>query len=190
VGPDPAWGFGLGGAAFVLGVTILGFGVHARGRTFARLADAVDLAFAGLAERALEQLRSLQRELNETLPAARGTIDPGEIVFDPGRLEQPARSGVATLRRQRRVRTEFRWLLRVCSVIKYVAAGFLVADLAATACYFFVFQNPYLWTRLAWITAGVAGVGCLLLTAYVYLNTRVETSIERARPNPGARSGT
>lgn len=180
--PDPAWGFGLGGAFTAIALTVVGVCIFLRGKTHKRLVDDVDLAHARLAERARELLLELQMGLEEVLPKE-GNFNPLEVVADPGRLEGPLRSGLRTIRRQQRIRRQFKFLLNCCSIAKYLSIAFAAAVVAATALYFFDTNRPEVWQTIAWSAGAIAGFGALLMIVLVYLNTQIESSIEASRPS-------
>lgn len=180
--PDPAWGFGLGGAVFLVSATASWASVHLRGRTHKRLKQEVDIAFEGLAQRAIDVLQELRSHLNSVLPDPNGPFDPLDVIMDPSVLEPPAKRGVRVLRQRHRIRREFHLLLKICSALKYFAVAFMLLVLGSTSLYFFLFSKPEVWQSFCWLTAGVAFGAGLLVAAYGVLEARIQASIEDAHP--------
>jgi hypothetical protein len=164
--PDPAWGFGLGGAVFLLSLTALWASIHLRGRTNANLRPIVDLAFAGLQEQAVDVFQQLRTALDEILPAARGGFDPAMAIVDPGRVEKHAKRGIRILKQRQRMYSQFAALLVVCSCLKYCAFVFTFASLASTVLYFIAHSNMVLWQAFCITTCVVFGVGAVFFVFY------------------------
>lgn len=183
--PDPSWGFGLGGTVFVASLAALWGGVVLRGKTNSRLRQSVDLAYAGLAERAIMEFQHLQGRLVEFLPDSGAPFDPAAVVADPNVLEKAAKKGVRALRERQAIKDHFRRILAVCSVLKWVAASFTLLVALATAAYFFFFDAALLWQSLGWSSAGVALVGAALIAAYAVLEAKIERCIEDSDPLEG-----
>lgn len=97
--PDSAW-LALGVTLLLAAVAVFWRSVHLRGRKVRELAEPVDLARTGLAERALEEFRSLQGELNALVPPDDEPFDPTTVVLDPAKLVDPAKRGLRIVRRQ------------------------------------------------------------------------------------------
>lgn len=180
--PDPAWGFGLGGAVFVVSATALWAGVHLRGRTHARLRQQVDIAFAGLTEQAIAVLQELRSHLNSVLPDPDDPFDPLDVIMDPSTVEPPATRGIRVLKKRNRIRREFKILLTICSLLKYFAIAFTLLVLGSTSLYFFLYSLTAVWQSFCWLTAGVAGMAGVLVTAYGVFETRIQASIEDSNP--------
>lgn len=180
--PDPAWGFGLGGATFVLSVPATWASLHLRGKTHGRLKKPVDIAYAGLTDRAVDTLQVLQSQLNEVLPDPTLPFDPSDIVVDPSSVEKSAKRGIRALKERHRIHRQFQMILSICSVLKYVAFTFTLMVLVSTAFYFFANSNPALWQTFSWISGGLGVVGISLVVLYAVFETRIQSSIEHADP--------
>lgn len=180
--PDPAWGFGLGGATFVLSVPATWASLHLRGKTHGRLKKPVDIAYAGLTDRAVDTLQVLQSQLNEVLPDPTLPFDPSDIVVDPSSVEKSAKRGIRALKERHRIHRQFEIILSICSVLKYVAFTFTLMVLVSTAFYFFANSNPALWQTVSWLSGGLGIVGIILVVLYAVFETRIQSSIEHADP--------
>lgn len=180
--PDPAWGFGLGGATFILSVPATWASLHLRGKTHGRLKKPVDIAYAGLTDRAVDTLQVLQTHLNEVLPDPTLAFNPSDVVVDPSSVEKSAKRGIRALKERHRIYRQFRTILAICSVLKYVAFAFTLMVLASTLMYFFANSSPSLWQTWSWITAclGLLAMGLVIL--YGVFETRIQSSIEHADP--------
>lgn len=180
--PDPAWGLGLGGAVFLVSVGALWASVHLRGKTHGRLRQSVDIAFAGLTERAVETLRILQMHLNDVLPEAHDPFDPLDVVVDPSSVERPAKQGIRVLKERHRIHRQFKALLVICSLLKYVAVAFTGLVLLSTCLYFFAYATPSTWQGSCWLTASVGLSAGVLVVLYSFLDAKIQGSIEHADP--------
>lgn len=180
--PDPAWGFGFGGAVFILSVPATWASMHLRGKTHLRLRKPVDIAFAGLTERAVEKLQDLQARLNAMLPDPTTPFNPSDVVVDPSSVHKPVKLGIRALKERNSIHRQFRWILRVCSVLKAVTIAFTTMVLISTALYFFIFGNTWLWQASCWTTAGVFVIAVMLVASYGILDARIQRSIEHADP--------
>ncbi|WP_223946956.1 hypothetical protein [Arthrobacter sp. NtRootA1] len=180
--PDPAWGFGFGGAVFILSAPATWASLHLRGKTHLRLRKPVDIAFAGLTERAVEKLQDLQARLNAVLPDSSQPFNPGDVVVDPSSLQKPVKHGIRALKERNAIHRQFRWILRVCSILKTVAIAFTSLVLVSTALYFFAFTSTWLWQASCWISAAMFAIAVILVSSYAVLDARIQQSIEHADP--------
>ena len=185
---DPVFGFGLGGALVLLGVTVVGSTLTLRGRTHSRLRQQVDLAYSGLSDVAVKKLTVLKDELDHLLPSASDFFDPEEFIVDPSHVEVPAKQGIKILRQRANIVRDFERLLWVCSAARIVSSVFLALVLASTALYFLEFTLTLLWEGFAYATVGSVAIGALLAIAYSTLNTRLQSAIEASNPieHPGS----
>ena len=185
--PDPAWGFGLGGAAIAIGVPASWASLHLRGKTHGRLKKSVDIAYAGLTDRAVDTLQVLQSHLNEILPDPSMPFNPSDVVVDPSSVEKSANRGIRALKERHRIHRQFRSILGVCSALKYVASTFTIMVLISALLYFFANSNPGLWQASAWITGGLAVSAITLVGLYGFFETRIQSSIEHAENSEALR---
>lgn len=186
--PDSAW-LALGVTLLLAAVAVFWRSVHLRGRKVRELAEPVDLARTGLAERALEEFRSLQGELNALVPPDDEPFDPTTVVLDPAKLVDPAKRGLRIVRRQSRVDRQYRQLLSVCSIAKYLSATFCLLLAGLLLSYYFAFATVLLWVVLFWGCVAAAVAGIVVVAVYAGLTTKVDAAIERSRPGPGAAGG-
>lgn len=186
--PDFAW-LAIGVPVLIAALGVFWLSVHLRGRKVRELAERVDLAYTGLAERALEQFRALQAELNALIPPDDEPFDPTSVVLDPAKLVGPAMRGLRIVRRHSQVGRHYRHLLAVCSIAKYLSATFCLLLVGLLVGYYFVFATPVLWAPLLWGCVAVGVGGVITLGVYAGLTTKVDAAIERSRPGPGVSGG-
>jgi len=186
---DPAWGFGLGGALFLLSLPALWAAIHLRGGTNLRLRQTVDLAYVGLAEQAIATFQILRSELDAILPATTGLFDPAAAIVDPSLVEKAAKRGIHVLKQRQKINQRFSLMLRVCSYLKYVAGAFTIFVFVSTCLYFTVFDRPLIWRAACWVTGAAAVLGLALIILYTVLETRIEASIEESDPVRGSGVG-
>lgn len=186
---DPAWGFGLGGALFLLSLPALWAAIHLRGATNRRLRQTVDLAYVGLAEQALETFQILRTELDVILPATTGLFDPASAIVDPSLVEKAAKRGIHVLKQRQRINRRFARMLTICSWLKFVTGSFTILVFLSTLLYFTVYSNSVLWATSCVVTGVVALLGVGLFVWYSSLESRIEASIEESDPVQGVNHG-
>lgn len=180
-GPSAEWGFGLGGAIFFVSIAAVWASIHLRSRTDERLHQRVDVAHAGLAERATEVLRGLRDEINLILPDS-NIFDPQTAFVDPANVAQSAKEGVAVLRMRRLIRSRFALMLRVCTWLRNGCITFTTLVLITTLLYFLYFDYHQLWFTFG-ITTVVVAILCVVgVVLYSSLESSIQKSVEASNP--------
>jgi hypothetical protein len=106
-----------------------------------------------------------------------------DVIADPSTVIKPAKISVKLLRERHQVRREFRWLLCVCSILKYFVISGTIALGASTASYQFFFAEAWLWQLLLKVTGGLSPWLALLFAGtYAVLVARVDGVIEKSKP--------
>lgn len=156
--------------------------IHLRGNTVTRLWSEIDFAFEALTEKAFASLETLRAHIDELLPASGIDFDPLDVIVDPSSVEKPAKASIKLLKDRHRIRRQYNWLLRVCSLLKYSVLACTASMGAATACYALAFSETSLWQLLVWSTAGLVATSVFLLAAYTTLVARIDGVIEKSKP--------
>ena len=180
--PDPTWGFGLGGALFLLSLTAVWAGLHLRSNTHQRLRVQVDLAYAGLTEQSIAAFQLLRRELDTILPDTTGSVDPELVVADPSLVGKAAKRAIHILKQRQRINRRFEQMLFVCSCLKYVATVFSILVFLSTVLYFLEFNEPDVWQRACLLTGLSVGAALILVVTYSIYETQIQKSIEESDP--------
>lgn len=176
-GPSPEWGFGLGGSFFLVSVLAVWAGIHLRSRTDDRLHQRVDVAYAGLAERATVVLQRLRDEIGTVLPDET-QFDPETAFGDPAAVEQSAKQGVAVLRMRSLIRVRFKHILQICSWLHIGSWVFTGAILVTTTAYFTLFDLKFVWFSAFIFTVAVFFACVAGLFAYSYHESKIQASVE------------
>jgi hypothetical protein len=176
--PDPAWGLGLGGAVFLIAVGAVWGSVHLREKAYDNWAQKVELAFAGLQDRATDIFEELRDAIDAVVPRAR--FDPTTVVADPAPVGRLANRAVKVLRERMRIRRQFKTLLVICSVAKWLSFAFAAAVFFSTVLYFFQYKNAFLWQTLSWISAAFFVLGVAVVFFYSFIEGRLQQSYEHS----------
>ncbi|WP_147430130.1 hypothetical protein [Frondihabitans australicus] len=150
--------------------------ISLRSNTDQRLRSRVDIAYAGLEERARETFQKLRDDIDRLYPTSTAPFDPATAFQDPGALGQSAKKGVAILRMRSVIEARFHRMLAVCSWIRNGAFTFTALVVAATALYFLSFDLKVLWG----IVAGAAVLVFLACVVGVLTFAWLESSIQKA----------
>lgn len=180
--PSIEWGVGIGAAAFFVSLPMFWAGIHLRGRTDDRLRAKVDLAYAGLAEKAIDALEALRDELDRFLPDASAPFDPQDAFADPATVESAAKRGVAALRMRGMIQTRFLLMLRVATLLKLGTVALTTGVLLTTLTYLLFFALKPLWFSLLIVTLISAAFCVATLVIYERLEARIQASVEAANP--------
>jgi hypothetical protein len=177
---------GLGAACIVPALGLLWKSASLRGDEFEKWADRVDVAYAGLSERAIQHLRDLQKATDDLLGDPAVGFVPDLAVVDPGPLAKLTGKFERALVARRRLRWRFNSVMSLCAVAPVLVLVYVVGATAALTYY-------VEWHRVRWIgiagliTAGAAIVaGTLLVVSYAYLDSRLTTAEIMAWPSQDA----
>jgi hypothetical protein len=167
-----------------ISVTLLLAGVGAlwkaatfRGDMYEKWKARVDVSIAGLSERAVTQLLSLQQKIAELLGGSgESDFDPLTVVVDPSELSEPVSHFQHIIEVRDKLERRFRRLLSLGRVF-IAASGLYNIGLVTATVYVVEF------TRNRWI--GLIGAGALLVgvlgmvivaIAYVYFQQRLSSA--------------
>jgi hypothetical protein len=173
---------GIGIALFLAGCTLSVALIHLRGNTVTRLWSDIDIAHESLTAKAFSSLERLRSHIDELLPDTGIDFDPLDVIADPSTVIKPAKISVKLLRERHKIRREFRWLLSVCSILKYFVISGTIALGASTATYQFFFTETWLWQLLLKVTGGLILGSLLFAGTYATLVARVDGVIEKSKP--------
>jgi hypothetical protein len=167
-----------------ISVTLLLAGVGAlwkaatfRGDMYQKWKARVDVTIAGLSERAVTQLLTLQQKITDLLGGSReGEFDPLTVVVDPSELSEPVSQFQLIIAVRDRLESRFRRLLKLGRIF-IAATGLYIIGLVATTVYVVEF------TRNRWIglvggavfLVGVLGM-VLAAIAFVYFQQRLSSA--------------
>jgi hypothetical protein len=124
-----------------------------RGDIYSRWHDRVDLAHAGLSDRALTTLVGLQKAISDLLGQPDAFAGPAAATIDPSPLAGRAETFTTLVSARNRLQTRLRRHLRLGPML----AGALVATLAGTI--LLAIFNGYLW-RVHWFPVAGAALAC------------------------------
>lgn len=138
-----------------------------RGDTFQKWAGRVDVAHAGLTERAKDELLRLQGEIANTLGSPGGDFSPAEVIADPAPLVDGAKRCADILRARDKLHARFRRHRRLGPLLLGVVALYALGWIVATLHYTDVISQR--WVGIVGIAvagaAVVAGVGIFIVYA-------------------------
>jgi hypothetical protein len=178
--PDPAWGIGLGVAVFLIAAGAVWGSVHLREKAHDTWARKVELAFAGLQERATDIFEELRDAIDAVVPPVRSRFDPIMVVADPAPVGKLAKRAVKVLKERMRIRRQFKTFLVICSAAKWLSFVFAGAVFVSTALYFFRYEDTFLWQAACWGTASIFGLGVILVIVYSVIRGRLQQSYEHS----------
>jgi hypothetical protein len=147
-----------------------------RGDTFNKWSERVDLAHAGLTERAKDELLSLQDEIGRVLGGAGGEFSPAEVIADPAPLVAAANRCADVLRARDNLRTRFRRHRRLGPLLLGIVAVYVIGWTIATLHYTDV-VHP---TVVGVIGIVIGGVAVLAGIAVFVLYATYEARLSRA----------
>jgi hypothetical protein len=157
-----------------------------RGDIFNKWSERVDLAHAGLNERATSELLELQAQISEIVGGTgEGAFTPAEVWLDPDPFIDRANRCATLLRARDKLRGRFRRHRQlgptmIPLIVVYVA-GWLLATLFFTE----VIHHP--WEKiLGFVLGGVAAAGALIVFAlYAYYEAKLTAAEEMAAGDRG-----
>lgn len=178
--PDPVWGIGLGVTVFLIASGAVWGSVHLREKAHDAWALKVEVAFAGLQERATEVFEELRNAIDDVVPPARARFNPTTVIADPAPVGRLAKRAVKVLKERMRIRRQFRTLLLICSAAKWLSFVFAAAVFTATTLYFFNYKDAVLWQTASWVSASVFGLGVVIVIIYSIIGGRLQQSYEHS----------
>ncbi|WP_022885761.1 hypothetical protein [Glaciibacter superstes] len=178
--PDPVWGLGLGATVFLIASGAVWGSVHLRENAHDNWARKVDVAFAGLQERATDIFEELRNAIDAVVPPAGAPFDPKTVVADPAPVGKLAKYAVKVLKERMRIRRQFKTFLVICSIAKWLSFVFAGAVFISTALYFFQYANTLLWQTASWIAASIFGLGVVVVILYSGIEGRLQQSYEHS----------
>ncbi|MHA7167124.1 hypothetical protein ACX801_03045 [Arthrobacter bambusae] len=173
---------GIGIVLFIAGCTLSVALIHLRGKTVTRLWSDIDIAHESLTASAFSSLERLRSHIDDLLPDTGVDFDPLDVIADPSTVIKPAKVSIKLLRERHQVRREFKWLLSVCSILKYFVVFGTIALGSTTATYQFFFAEAWLWQLLLKVTGGLILGALLFAGTYAALVARVDGVIEKSKP--------
>ena len=174
-------GVGIGFAAFLVAALAVWGGLHLRARVFDDWERKVELAYADLQERATEIFAELRSSLDEVAPSAGAPFNPDMVVADLAPVGKLAKRVVRVLKERIRIRRQFRVLLVVCSVAKWLSLAFAAAVLIATLTYLFLYEFVSIWSLAILLGIITFGLGVLVVLIYGILGSLLQTSYEHSK---------
>lgn len=133
-----------------------------RGDIFKKWAERVDVAHAGLTERAKDELLHLQAEIAIALGGTSGSFSPAEILADPAPLVDGANRCADILRARDKLHTRFRRHRRLGPLLLGAVAMYVLGWILATL-HFTDVVDPT-WFGIAGLAvAGSAALGGILI---------------------------
>jgi hypothetical protein len=149
-----------------------------RGDVYNKWSDRVDLAHAGLNERATRELVALQEAISEALGPA-GFI-PAEVWTDPDPLVKRANRCGRLLRARERLRGRFRRLRQLGPILIPTVVAYILGWLAATLYFTDVVEAS--WAK--WLGYAVGGLAVCVIVAvfclYAYFESKLTAAEEMA----------
>lgn len=159
-------------------------------RPVLKVAKRIDLAYAGLTERAVDLLRRLQTA-TDTLLGAAGGFDPDAALADPAPLAKITSNFHRTIKVRRRLPRRFNTLVSIAIAAPTLAGVYVLGAWGAAAHYADWLDFHWL-PEAGFIAAGIAMVGGLFLVlAYFYLEWKLTTAdiMSQAANSPAKRKG-
>lgn len=178
--PDPVWGIGLGVTVFLIATGAVWGSVHLREKAHDSWARKVELAFAGLQERATDIFEELREAIDAVVPPKSARFNPTTVVADPAPVGRLAKRAVKVLKERMRIRRQFKTFLVICSVAKWLSFLFASAVFVSTALYFFQYENTLLWQAFSWVTASIFSFGVVIVILYSVIEGRLQQSYEHS----------
>ena len=150
-----------------------------RGDAFRKWSERVDLAHAGLNERATSELFALQGEIGDALGGATG-FTPAEVWTDPDPLVARANRCAAFLRARDRLRGRLSRHLRLGTVLIPTLVAYILGWVAATL-YFTEVLHEF-WAKVAGLVLGGAALAVAtgIFALYAYFEAKLTAAEEMA----------
>jgi len=178
----------LGAACIVPALGLLWKSSSLRGDVFAKWAERVDIAYAGLSERAVLLLRQLQNDIDSLLGDPETNFIPDLVVEDPGPLVKVTRKFDRIICARRKLRRRFNLMVWSCACAPFLVGVFIVGAGLAVLDYA-KFVTSFHFGPIGIIGCAVTlAVGGIVVAAYSYLNWRLTSAEIWAYPERDMRS--
>lgn len=152
-----------------------------RGDVFSKWNDRVEVAHAGLTERASIELLRLQERITEALGATDGPFEPTQVIADPRPLIEAASRCAALLKTRDRVRKRFRRYRRLGPVLLAAVTLYVLALIGGTLYYTDRMTNSWLKSSAIGVGAFAVLVAIILFVSYAYYENRLSVAEELAQ---------
>lgn len=175
---------GLAAVLFLAALPALWKAAGLRGDTNKKWSERVEVAHAGLSERATSELLQLQNEIGTALGGATG-FTPAQVWIDPDPLVKRANKCADLLRVRDKLHDRFRRHRRLGPILITPLIAYAIGVVAGTLYFTEVAHN--LWMRnAAFLLDGLALAALVVIFAfYVYYEAQL-TKAEELAKGPGA----
>lgn len=178
----------LGAACMVPALGLLWKTCSLRGDVFAKWAERVDIAYAGLSEHAVLLLRQLKNDIDSLLGDPEANFIPDLVVGDPGPLVKITRKFDRIICARRKLRRRFNLMVWSCACAPFLVGVFIVgAGLAVLNYAKFVTNFRFGPIGLTGCAVALA-LGGVVVVMYSYLNWRLTSAEIWAYPDRFKRS--
>jgi hypothetical protein len=153
-----------------------------RGDQYNKWDARVEIAYAGLSERALQCLREIRSHSDALVDDPKAPFEPDLALADPAPLRRITQDFTKLLTARQRLRSRFHQMLLICRVCPFVLGIFVVSMIVIVLASFAVLTPIWADQIALGVAASAALIGVIILALYTYLNWHLSSAESMGRP--------
>ncbi len=159
------------------GVAALWKAASLRGDISEKWNNRVDVTFAGLSERAVQELFALRTEINDLLiGSADGDFDPLKVVVDPSKLSGHVSKFQKCIQVRSKLRKRFEHLLKLGPIAVGIVGVYLIGVATVAAYYTELYRHWWLGRAGIILSSADIVAGMAVIADYAYLQHRLSSA--------------